>query len=422
VTRPVVLSIAGSDSSGGAGIQADLKTMSAHGVHGATVITAITAQDQTGVRGWWAAPADAVTAQLTAALRLRPATIKTGMLGDGAGARAVIEGLREYGGPVVVDPVCRSTSGADLLDASAFALLRDELIPRSTLVTPNLAEAQALTGLSVTSPEDQEAAARRLVAMGAVAALVTGGHLDGEARDVLFDGTSMEVFTAQRIATSHTHGTGCVLSSAIASRLALGDGLRAAVDAAKAYVSAAIAAGYPVGDAPGPVDPTWPWRPVARAEDLPTMSDLELRRERYDSESAQRLIDEVQAEYVVRYGGPDEAHVDPDEFAPPQGLFLVGYLDGVPVATGGWRLLAPELAEIKRMYVSQSVRRRGLSRVMLAALEDSAREAGVLELHLITGEMQPEAIALYRSSGYVDVPPFGHYADAPMARFLGKRL
>ena len=152
------------------------------------------------------------------------------------------------------------------------------------------------------------------------------------------------------------------------------------------------------------------------------MSELELREERYDAESATRLIAEVQAEYVVRYGGPDEAVVDPDEFAPPHGRFLVGYLDGEPVAMGGWRLISPGLGEIKRMFIAERVRRRGLSRVVLQAVEDSARAAGVQRLALITGIKQPEAMELYRTSGYETIPGFGHYAGYPDARFFGKTL
>lgn len=157
------------------------------------------------------------------------------------------------------------------------------------------------------------------------------------------------------------------------------------------------------------------------------MSDLELRRERYDGPSAQRLIDEVQAEYVVRYGGPDEAVVDPDEFAPPRGEFWVGYLNDEPIATGGWRLVEPTengrvIAEIKRMFVVSGQRRRGYSRVMLRQLEDSARDAGVAQLILITGIKQPEAIELYSTSGYEVIPGFGHYAGYEDARFFGKVL
>lgn len=153
-----------------------------------------------------------------------------------------------------------------------------------------------------------------------------------------------------------------------------------------------------------------------------------LRVERYDDPAPTQLIEEVQAEYVVRYGGPDEAVVDPEEFAPPRGAFLVGYLDDEPVAMGGWRLIDDPVssdvvaAELKRMFVVQAQRRRGLSRQMLQSLEDSARQAGVNRMILITGTKQPEAMALYSASGYEKIPDFGHYAGYPEARFYGKVL
>ncbi|GGS51877.1 N-acetyltransferase [Actinokineospora fastidiosa] len=139
----------------------------------------------------------------------------------------------------------------------------------------------------------------------------------------------------------------------------------------------------------------------------------------YDHADSQALIAEVQQEYVVRYGGPDESPVDPAEFAPPLGLFLVGYEDGVPVATGGWRSHGTD-AEIKRMYVTGKARGRGYARRMLAELEATALAAGHERLILETGSKQPEAVALYRSAGYVDIPAFGHYADAPLSIHLGK--
>ena len=260
MTPRVVVSVAGSDSSGGAGTQGDLRTITALGLHAATVVTAVTAQDAGGVRGWWPVPAEAVTAQLTAALSLDPAAVKTGMLGDGAAARAVLDGLRAWDGPLVVDPVCRSSSGADLLDGAAFAVLADELVPRATLVTPNLAEAEALTGIAVTGEVEQRHAAEHLVGLGAAAALVTGGHLAGDARDVLFDGTSFHFFSSPRLRTMHTHGTGCALASAIACGLAQGEDLVSAVGRAKEWIAGAIAAGYPLGGGAGPVDHAWQWR------------------------------------------------------------------------------------------------------------------------------------------------------------------
>ncbi len=142
----------------------------------------------------------------------------------------------------------------------------------------------------------------------------------------------------------------------------------------------------------------------------------------YDDPDVVRLVDEVQQEYVVRYGGPDAAAVTPGEFAPPSGLFLMGLLDGEPAATGAWRRLDGTRAEIKRMYVRGPMRRRGLARLMLTELERTAAAAGVTELVLNTGLEQPEAIALYEASGYTPVPGFGHYADAPRAVFLGRHL
>jgi hydroxymethylpyrimidine/phosphomethylpyrimidine kinase len=260
------MSIAGSDSSGGAGMQGDLRTMMAFGVHGVSVVTAVTAQDSAGAR-WWPVAADAVSAQLAAGLALDLAAIKTGMLGDADAARAVVAGLLAWDGPLVVDPVCRASSGVDLLDPEAFIVLRDELLPRSTLITPNLAEAEALTGGAVRHEDDQRRAAQQLVSMGARAALVTGGHLADEARDVLFDGSAFHVFAAPLVSTAHTHGTGCALASAIASRLALGDSLVAAVDAAKSWITGAIAGGYPLGGARGPVDHAWQQRAVATPTD-----------------------------------------------------------------------------------------------------------------------------------------------------------
>ena len=152
------------------------------------------------------------------------------------------------------------------------------------------------------------------------------------------------------------------------------------------------------------------------------MRPLELRAEPYDGAVAQSLIDAVQLEYVARYGGRDDTPVDPAEFAPPSGLFLVGYLNGEPVATGAFRRHAEAEVEIKRMYVAPHARGHGLSRVMLAALEDRAREGGMRRIVLETGDRQPEAVSLYESSGYVRIPGFGHYADSPTSISFEKRL
>jgi GNAT superfamily N-acetyltransferase len=152
------------------------------------------------------------------------------------------------------------------------------------------------------------------------------------------------------------------------------------------------------------------------------VTDLDIRAEPYDGPSAQQLIAAVQAEYVERYGGPDDAPVEPEQFAPPAGLFLVGYLDQEPVASGGLRRLSDDEVEIKRMYVAPGARGRGLSRLMLAALEDRARAMGASRVILETGERQPEAMRLYQTSGYAAVDGFGYYKDAPLSRSFAKSL
>lgn len=259
--RPIALTIAGSDSSGGAGIQADLKTFSALAVYGASVLTALTAQNTLGVQGVHAVPPAFVTAQMTSVLDdLDVRAVKTGMLADVPIIRAVADGLarRKAGIPVIVDPVMVATSGDLLLAHDAIDTLKTTLIPLATLITPNLPEAAALLGEPIAETEDQ---ARdqlgRLKGIGAEAVLLKGGHGGGdEAVDLLAVGSSVVRLASPRIATRHTHGTGCTLSAAIAARMAAGDDLEAAVRQAKGYVHAAIAAGVGlgVGRGNGPVD------------------------------------------------------------------------------------------------------------------------------------------------------------------------
>ena len=226
------LTIAGSDSSGGAGIQADLKTFAAHGVYGMSAITAITAQNTQGV---------------TDVAALSPAMVR-------AQIAAVVESLREFRLPhVVLDTVMIAKSRAPLLAADAVGALRDQLLPMADVITPNVPEAEALTGLTIASVDDLKTAAKRLVEMGARAALVKGGHLVGPAIDVLWDGRQLVELTADRIDSRHTHGTGCTLSSAIAARLALGDSLADACRAAKAYVTRAIQQAPGLGHGHGPL-------------------------------------------------------------------------------------------------------------------------------------------------------------------------
>src|SRR5665213_2734226 len=257
---PVAVTIAGSDSGGGAGIQADLKTFGALGVYGASVITALTAQNTQGVAAIHDVPADFVKAQMDAVFsEFDIAAVKIGMLSRAAIIRTVAAELRKRNARnIVLDPVMVATSGDRLLDEDAIAALRDELIPMATIVTPNLHEAAALTGKPMARNEgEMEAQGREILALGPRCVLIKGGHGAGdESVDLLIgEGETMRL-TASRIATKNTHGTGCTLSSAIAAELAKGRDLVTAAQDAKAYVTAAIAAAdkLNVGHGHGPLD------------------------------------------------------------------------------------------------------------------------------------------------------------------------
>jgi hydroxymethylpyrimidine/phosphomethylpyrimidine kinase len=249
------LTIAGSDSGGGAGIQADLKTFAAHGVFGTSAITAITAQNTLGVTAVAPVAPALVAAQIDAvASDIGADATKIGMLASADIVRVVAAALRRHGlRRVVLDTVMVAKSGARLLDPDAVTALAAELLPLADVVTPNVPEAEALTGLAIRSVGDLHAAAARLVSMGARAAVVKGGHLDGPAVDVLYDGASSVELRADRIAGRHTHGTGCTFSAAIAARLARGDSLEGAVRGAKDYVTRAIAQAPGLGHGHGPL-------------------------------------------------------------------------------------------------------------------------------------------------------------------------
>jgi hydroxymethylpyrimidine/phosphomethylpyrimidine kinase len=253
-----LLTVAGSDSGGGAGIQADLKTFLALGCHGMSAVTAVTAQNSLGVQGWWPLPVEAVRAQVRAVVDdIGVDAVKVGMLGTAEIAAAVAEELADVGVPVVVDPVCVSKHGDPLLAADALAVLRDRVIPLATVVTPNLDEVEALTGLRVTSADALGAAARAVHALGPRWTLVKGGHLAGDAVDLLWDGGAETRYAVPRLDSRHTHGTGCTLASAVAARLAYGDSVPEAVRAAKEYVTGAIANGFALGSGIGPVHHGW---------------------------------------------------------------------------------------------------------------------------------------------------------------------
>jgi hydroxymethylpyrimidine/phosphomethylpyrimidine kinase len=259
MTTPVALTIAGSDSSGGAGIQADLKTFAAFRVFGASVITALTAQNTEGVRAVHHVPGDFVAAQIDAVFDdLDVKAVKIGMLAHRSTADAVVAGLVRWSPQhVVLDPVMVATSGDRLLAADALETLRTSLIPRASLITPNLPEAAALLDEKVAaSPSEIEEQGRRLMSMGCRAVLIKGGHGQGdESIDYLFSSEGTLALAAPRIATRNTHGTGCSLSSAIAAGLAKGAGLETATRQAKDWISAAIAAAdrFAVGHGHGPI-------------------------------------------------------------------------------------------------------------------------------------------------------------------------
>jgi hydroxymethylpyrimidine/phosphomethylpyrimidine kinase len=262
MTGPVTiaLTIAGSDSSAGAGIQADLKAFAALGLYGTSAITAVTAQSTTGVTAIQALDADMVAAQIeTVAGDLRPSATKTGMLVNAAIVEAVAAAIADLDLPlVVVDPVMVSKSGDRLLDEDALTAMRDELFPRALVVTPNIPEAEALTGLSIRSTGHARDAARAIHALGPAAVVVKGGHGSGSTLvDVLFDGRVFHEFGTPRLDTTGRHGTGCTFASAVAAYLALGRSIVDATQQAQAYVAGAIRHGPRIGHGNGPLDHFW---------------------------------------------------------------------------------------------------------------------------------------------------------------------
>ncbi len=250
-----VLTIAGSDSSGGAGIQADLKTVTCLGVYGMSAVTALTAQNTTGVYGVVEAPPEFVALQLDCIFQdIRPDAVKIGMVSSGAIIRVIAAKLREYGAAhIVVDPVMAATSGSSLMQDEALAALRTDLFPLAEVITPNLLEAGRLCGFAV---EDEAGMVRAAAAIGAGipgGVLVKGGHLAGRADDLLWLDGAAHWRRGARVDNPNSHGTGCTLSSAIACFLALGEPLPRAVERAKAYLTAALAAGLNLGAGSGPL-------------------------------------------------------------------------------------------------------------------------------------------------------------------------
>jgi hydroxymethylpyrimidine/phosphomethylpyrimidine kinase len=251
----VALTIAGSDSSGGAGIQADLKTFAAHGVYGLSAVTAVTAQNTEGVQAVAFLSPDVVTAQIAVvAGDFRIEATKIGMLAHAAIVEAVAAAIDRYPlGHVVLDPVLTSTAGRPLLDEPGLAAMRSRLLSRVDVITPNVNEAAALVGFSVRTIVDARRAAEQLAAVGARGIVITGGHLAGPAIDLVYEAGSFTELPGERIDSRHTHGTGCTFSAALAARLASGDALVAAARAAKAYVADSIRRAPGLGRGRGPL-------------------------------------------------------------------------------------------------------------------------------------------------------------------------
>lgn len=251
IPRPVALTIAGSDSGGGAGIQADLKTFASLGVHGTSAITCVTAQNPVKVSGIQACSAALVRKQIAAVFdELPPAAVKTGMLYSADTIRVVADWFRWKDRPaLIVDPVMVATSGARLIKSSTVEVLRDELLPRATLVTPNVSEVQILSGLPIEEPEDLRRAARRIHAQSGCAVLVKGGHLTdvNEAIDIFYDGDREWMLGAPFVRGIATHGTGCTYSAAITAYMALGCELFDAIRSAKEFITQAISQSYRAG-------------------------------------------------------------------------------------------------------------------------------------------------------------------------------
>ena len=256
MATPVALSIAGSDPSGGAGLQADLKTFHQLGVYGEAVVTLITVQNSRGLRRVETLAAHLVAEQIHAVITdIPPHAAKTGALGSRAVVEAVAEAAASFAFPLVVDPVLLSKNGSALLEDGARCVFANELLPRAFLLTPNLDEASVLTGLAVADPDQMAAAAQKLLEMGAANVLVKGGHLEGDAIDVLVTNTGEHhEFRAPRIATRHTHGTGCTYSAAITASLAKGLELIEAIRAAKEFITAAIRTSPGLGAGSGPLN------------------------------------------------------------------------------------------------------------------------------------------------------------------------
>lgn len=306
---PRVLTVAGSDSGGGAGIQADLKTIALLGGFGMSAVTALTAQNTMGVKGIHEVPADFVGEQMEAVISdIGVDAMKTGMLGNAGIVRVVCQKVRKYRlSKVVVDPVMVAKSGAKLLSPEAEDVLKKELLPLASVITPNLPESEALTQRKIRALPGMREAALRLHKMGAKNVLIKGGHLSGEAIDIFFDGRKFYEFKSPRIPTPHTHGTGCTISAAIAVHLAKGSSVLEAVEKAKTFVTSAIQFSLPLGGGHGPVNP---YAPAANEiERYRIIQSLKEAFQKLQEKKVGHLFPEVQSNlgYALPYArGPED--------------------------------------------------------------------------------------------------------------------
>jgi len=306
---PRILTVAGSDSGGGAGIQADLKTIALLGGFGMSAVTALTAQNTLGVVGIHEVPADFVAQQMEAVISdIGVDALKTGMLANAGIVRVVCQKVRKYHlSNVVVDPVMVAKSGARLLSPEAEDVLKKELLPLAQVITPNLPESEALTQRKIKALPGMREAALRLHKMGAKNVLIKGGHLPGEAIDIFFDGRKFYEFKRERIPTPHTHGTGCTISAAIAVHLAKGSSVLEAVEKAKTFVTSAIQFSLPFGRGHGPVNP---YAPAAREiERYRTIQSLKEAFQKLQEKKVGHLFPEVQSNlgYALPYAkGPED--------------------------------------------------------------------------------------------------------------------
>lgn len=267
---PVVLTIAGFDPSSGAGVTADIKTIAAHGCYGVAAITALTVQSTAGVKGVYPLDRQVLMESLKELVAdVKVSAVHVGMLGDAAVAGSVASFLTQVRLPnLVIDPVLNASSGAALVDTPAIEILREKLLPLAAVLTPNVKEAERLTGMKIEDPEDMKVAAEKLHALGVDAVLVTGGHLQQPVDLLSVRNRCVQVFRGERVDSPHTHGTGCAFATAVACQLALGRSLSLAVLLSKAYITAAIRNSYPVGKGRGPVNHMYALKSHAQARDM----------------------------------------------------------------------------------------------------------------------------------------------------------